>query len=295
MSFGDHLDELRRRMLKALAAILVAVLAMIPMHDQVLAIVVEPYRILWRDNFREYAEDLEQQERQGLLVEDYDKQFVAFIHKEKGRILDGTFPKPHLIPEMTGFRIPYELVAIGGLADFWTFMMAALVFAFAIASPVVVYQIWMFVAAGLYLKERKAFQRYFPFAMVLLISGVLFGYYLAVPYGLSFLIRLMNTGQVQPMLAVDQYFTILFALTTALGVVFELPLVMVALQRVGLVRHATYRKHWRVIVLCIFLVAAVFTPPDPFTMFLMAGPSLVLFILGLVLTWFGRQHEAPEP
>jgi Tat protein translocase TatC len=295
MSFGDHLDELRRRMLRALLAVLVCVLGMVPFHDEVLAIVVEPYRILWRANFQEYADQLEARAAAGTIVEEMERDYAAFVGREKQRILDGTFPFPQAIAEKTGFRIPYELVAVGGLEDFWTFMMAAFLFALAIASPVVIWQAWAFVAAGLYQKERTAFYRYFPFALGLLASGLAFGYFLAVPYGLTFLIRLMKTGQVQPLLAVGQYFTILFALTTAMGLVFQLPLVMVALQRVGLVRHRTYRKHWRWIVLGIFIGAALFTPPDPFTMMLMAIPTLVLYVLGLVLTHFGRRHEAPEP
>jgi len=93
------------------------------------------------------------------------------------------------------------------------------------------------------------------------------------------------------MLSVGQYFSLLFALTTAMGIVFQLPLVMMALQRVGLVRHQTMRKHWRAMVLCIFVAAAVFTPPDPFSMFLMALPTLLLYLLGLVLTWLWRRNE----
>ena len=97
----------------------------------------------------------------------------------------------------------------------------------------------------------------------------------------------------QPLLSVGQYFSFMFALTTALGVVFQLPLVMLAIQRVGLVRHKTMRKHWRTTVLLIFVVSAVLTPPDPVTQLIMAVPSLLLYLLGLVLTGMAQHREAP--
>jgi Tat protein translocase TatC len=175
----------------------------------------------------------------------------------------------------------------------WMFMMASLVFALTIAMPVVVWQVWAFVAAGLYKHERAVFYRYFPFMLLLAASGVAFGYFVVLPYSLGFLIGLMNPDQVGAMLSVGQYFTLLFALTAALGLVFQLPLVMMALQRVGLVTHRAFVKHWRITVLLIFVAAAVFTPPEPVSMLLMSAPMVVLYVVGLVLTWTGRKHEAP--
>src|SRR5262249_45692983 len=162
----------------------------------------------------------------------------------------------------------------GGVADFWTFLMASMVFAAVLAAPVVIWQAWAFVAAGLYVRERRVFHRFFPFMMVLLAAGVLFGCFFAVPYGLCFLIRLQGPGIVTSMLTVDNYFNFLFLLTTAMGLVFELPMVMVALQRIGLVRHRTFVKQWRYAVLSIFAIAMLITPPDPFSMLLMATPMM---------------------
>jgi sec-independent protein translocase protein TatC len=82
-------------------------------------------------------------------------------------------------------------------------------------------------------------------------------------------------------------------MTAAMGLVFQLPLVMVALQRVGLVTHRGFMKNWRMTVFVIFIAAAVFTPPDPVSMMLMAAPMVVLYALGLLLTWMGRTHEPP--
>lgn len=293
MAFGDHLDELRKRLFRSVLALVIAVVAMLPFHDEVQGIITEPYRILWRQAFLDHVSMLEQREVAGVLDADFGVEFLANCRKYKDTILAGEFAWPALLPDKTGFPVPYTLVAIGGLDDFWTFMMASFVFAFVMASPVVIWQVWAFIAAGLYEKERKVFHRYFPFAMVLLGAGVLFGYLYAVPYGLGWLVRMMKTDQVSALLGVSQYFTLLFTMTAALGIVFQLPMVMVALQRVGLVRHSTLAKNWRGIVLAIFVISAVITPPDPFSMLLMAGPTLLLYLIGLVLTSRGKRHEVP--
>ena len=304
MSFGDHLDELRKRLWRALIAVVVAVLSMMPFHNQVMAIVIEPYRVLWKQGFVTYLQNLEARAARGELDEKLhpgklnklyaDK--LVFCREHKDEILAGEYPLELAfeLPEKTGYRVPYELVAVGGVEDFWTFLMASMVFAAVLAAPVVIWQAWAFVAAGLYERERKVFYRFFPFMMVLLATGVLFGSLVAVPYGLGFLIRLQVPGLVSSMLTVGNYFNFLFMLTTAMGLVFQLPMVMVALQRIGLVRHRMYVKQWRYAVLGIFAIAMLITPPDPFSMMIMAVPMMGLYALGLVLTRFGRKHERPE-
>ena len=302
MSFGDHLDELRTRLVRSLIAMVIAITAVMPFKHEVTGIVIEPYRLQWRSGFERYIAALEVKEKAGELQpppadqpnRPYDKlgkKYLDFCRDNRASILDGTFAYPQVLVHETSYPVPYHLVATGGLEDMFAYMFASFMFALVLAAPVVVWQAWAFLAAGLYPKERAIFYRYFPFMVSLLIAGVLFGYWIALPYSLGFLIQLMDPSQVGAMLSVGQYFTLLFAMTAAMGVVFQLPLVMVALQRVGLVRHRTFLTHWRITVLCIFIAAAIFTPPEPVSMLLMASPMLLLYGLGLGLTFFGRRHE----
>ncbi len=293
MSFGDHLDELRTRLVRSLIAVFAAILVVLPFKDQVEGIVTEPYRVQWRIGFEGWVAQLEQEKKDGVLDEE-GQGFLDYCHQHRVAILAGDKKYKSLLPTRTGYPAPYTLAALGGLEDMWMYMMAALIFALTLAAPVVAWQAWAFVAAGLYPKERRLFYRYFPFMVGLSVAGVLFGYYVALPYSLGFLISLMNPDQVTPMLSVGQYFTLLFAMTAAMGVVFQLPTVMVALQRVGLVQHRAFVKHWRITVLVIFMSAAVFTPPDPVSMLLVSTPMVVLYLLGLVLTFLWRKHEAPQ-
>ena len=292
MSFGDHLDELRKRLIRSLIAIAVAILALLPFKGPVQEVIIEPYRVQWRAGFTRYVNELEAREVEGTL-DGEEKGFLTYCRENKAAILDGTKKATHRLPYTTGYPVPYSLFATGGLEDMMSFMWASLVFALVLAAPVVIWQAWAFIAAGLYKHERRVFYRYFPFMMALLLSGVAFGYWVALPYTLGFLLNIMDPSQVGALLSIGQFLTLLFAMTGAMGLVFQVPLVMIALQRVGLVTHRGFRKNWRMTVLIIFVAAAVFTPPDPVSMLLMSAPMLVLYGLGLVLTAFGRKHEAP--
>jgi len=294
MSFGDHLDELRRRLIRSLLIVAVAILGVMPFKTEVQAIVTEPYRVQWRIGFENWVEELERQEKAGELEGDAEgKRYLEYCRENREKILSGEKKYKHVLPIATGYVVPYTLVALGGLDDMFNYMFASILFALVLASPFVVWQAWAFIAAGLYQRERQLFYRYFPFMVGLCAAGVWFGYRLVLPFSLGFLISLMNPDQVGAMLSVGQYFTLLFALTCAMGLVFQLPLVMVALQRVGLVTHRAFVKHWRFTILAIFIAAAVFTPPEPVSMVLMAAPMVVLYALGLVLTRLGRRHEPP--
>jgi Tat protein translocase TatC len=281
----------------------IAVVAVLPFKGTVQDIIIEPYRVQWRQGFLEHIESLQAKiaaaEAGPVLAAPQQEQLrevrgfleYSLLHKEL--ILSGEKDFTYLLPVKTGYHVPYGLVSINVLDDAFAFMWAALVFALLLASPVVIWQLWAFVAAGLYPHERRIFYRYFPFMVVLMASGAAFGYFVALPYSVGFLIRWMNPEQVGAMLGIGQFLTLEFALTGAMGLVFQLPLVMVALQRVGLVSHRAFRRHWRMTILIIAIVAAVITPPDPVSMTLMGVPMVLLYGLGLVLTWFARHRDAP--
>jgi Tat protein translocase TatC len=297
MSFGDHLDELRRRLIRALLAIAVAVGVVMPFKTTVTNIVLEPYRLQWRQGFLGWERKLAAMEvdapATGVALDTETQHFLAYIREHREAILAGTTKYPWLLPQNTGYPVPYHLHAIGGLEEIMAFMWTSLLFALVLAAPVVIWQVWAFIAAGLYQRERTAFYRFFPFMMVLLAAGVAFGYFVGLPVSLGFLIGMMDPAQVTAVFSIGQYLNLLFGLTAAMGLMFQLPLVMLALQRVGLMTHAGYIKHWRITILVIFLVAAIVTPPEPVSMMMMASPMMLLYVLGLLLTRFGRRHEAP--
>jgi len=295
MSFGDHLEELRKRLMLSLAAVFVCVIGMLPFKSWITDLYVAPYRDMFRTGFVDHVEKvnsdvaaaggveaLRSQPGGELLIENYE-----FLRDYGDSILDRTYDFERFGPVIKrkgGYEVSYYLVATKPIEDFWTFMAASFLFSLLISGPFVIYQIWAFVSAGLYKRERAVVLRYLPGSALLFMMGGAFGYFVVVPYGLYFLVDLMNPGQVQPLITVSTYFSLLFMLTAALGLVFQLPVVMLVLEKTGLVSHQTFVKNWRYVILILFVIAAVFTPPDPFTQGMMAGPMVILYVCGLWLT-----------
>lgn len=295
MSFGDHLEELRKRLMLSLIAVFVGVIGMLPFKTWVTDVYVTPYRDMFRTGFAEHVKKvgvdvaeaggvsaLETQPGGEILLENYE-----FLQKYGDSILDGSYDFERYgtaIKRRGGYEVSYYLVATKPIEDFWTFMAASFLFSLLLSGPFVIYQIWAFISAGLYKTERSVILRYLPGSSVLFLMGVSFGFFVVVPYGLYFLVDLMNPGQVQPLITVSTYFSLLFMLTAALGLVFQLPVIMLVLVKTGLVSHQTLVKNWRYVILILFVCAAVFTPPDPFTQAMMAGPMVVLYVFGLWLT-----------
>jgi Tat protein translocase TatC len=294
MSFGDHLDELRKRVIKSLIAIVVAICVVLPFKQTVQEIIVGPYRAQWQVGFEAWIEKLQAQEDAGTIGKD-GEEFLRFCVERKETIYAGEYEFPQVLVNRTGYPVPYSLYATGGLEDILSFMWASLIFAFVLASPVVIWQVWAFIASGLFKNERAIFYRYFPFMVILIAAGVWFGYAVALPYSLGFLISMMDPSLVGALFSVGQFLTLLFMTTAAMGIVFQVPLVMLALQKVGLMRHKTFTKHWRMTILIIFCASAIFSPPEPVSMILMSLPMIVLYGLGLVLTAMAQKNESPLP
>jgi Sec-independent protein secretion pathway component TatC len=106
----------------------------------------------------------------------------------------------------------------------------------------------------------------------------------------------MDWTEVAPMFSVGQYFKFFFTLTVALGAVFQLPVAMRALHRVGILKLEMVLRYWRITVLAFFVISAMLTPPDPITQLLMVTPMLLLFVLGLFLMWNAdRKAKAATP
>jgi sec-independent protein translocase protein TatC len=232
MSFLDHLEELRWRLVKmGIAVILTSI----------------PCGIFWKRLFD-----------------------IVMVYP-----LNLADPKPHLI-----FTTPVEAVvvsfkiAIGG--------------GVILATPVIFYQIWRFVAPGLYTKERKVVLPMVFLSSISFIIGILFCYF-TLPLVLKFLTN-YAAYRLDPFFKVNDYFGFLFNFSLAFGAVFELPVVSFILARMGIINASFLLKHWRITIVIIAVVAAVLSPPDAFSMMVVAVPLLLLYVVSiLVVRLAGRK------
>lgn len=150
-----------------------------------------------------------------------------------------------------------------------------------LASPVIFYQIWRFVAPGLYQHEKKVLLPFSLLSSLFFLGGGAFGYFVVFPPAFAFLLGYANDF-LTPMPTVSEYFTLCLKLLIAFGVVFELPLFLVLLARVGLVDAAFLRRHRRYAILLAFVLAAILTPPDVASQLMMAVPIVILYEISIV-------------
>ncbi|HTQ62474.1 MAG TPA: twin-arginine translocase subunit TatC [Candidatus Solibacter sp.] len=153
-----------------------------------------------------------------------------------------------------------------------------------IASPWVLYQIWLFVAPALYKHERSAITGFLFSTVFLFLLGIAFGYFVSLPYVLKFLISFQ--GPVVPLINIDEYFDLILLVLLGLGLVFELPILIFFLTLFGIVTPEFLLKNFRYAILVIAILAAVLTPtPDATTMLLFMLVLVALYFVGVGVSW----------
>lgn len=169
---------------------------------------------------------------------------------------------------------------------FMIYIKAALVVGAIISSPMIFYYLWGFVAAGLYPHERKYVYMYLPFSVGLFISGVALAFFAVLRYVLEFLLDFNSALNVDLEPRLSYYISFVLLLPLGFGIAFQLPLVMLFLQRIGLIETSAYEKSWRIAVLVIAVLSMVLTPADPYSMILLMVPLVALYFLGIGLCRF---------
>ncbi len=198
----------------------------------------------------------------------------------KVQILD-VAKRPHKIA-MEKAGLSTELQVLSYQEGFYSYMKLCFITSAFLAYPIIIYQIWQFVSVGLYQKERRYVILFLPVSYAAFVVGGVFGYYLLIPYGLQFLIGILGPG-IQPIITMQQYVSFVFMLTVALGLVFQLPLVMLLLSKIGIITPAKFIAWRKYAILVIFIIAAIVTPPDPFTQVMTAIPMIILYELGILV------------
>jgi sec-independent protein translocase protein TatC len=188
------------------------------------------------------------------------------------------------------------LVFLAVTEAFWVQMKVALIAGLFIASPAILWQVWAFVAPGLHTKERKYAAPFVIVGSLLFICGGAFSLKVVTPYAITFMLSYSRPG-LQPMISIGSYIDFLLKFTVAFGAVFELPLALTLLARMGVVTPQVLARNRKYAVLGAFVAAAVLTPtPDMFNQTLMAGPLIILYEVGIIAARiFGKRKPAPEP
>jgi sec-independent protein translocase protein TatC len=177
---------------------------------------------------------------------------------------------------------------------FFTFLKTAFIGGLMLASPIIIYQFWMFIAPGLYDREKRLLLPILFLSILFFAGGALFAYFIVFPYGFQFFLS-FATDTIRPMPSMKEYLGFASKLLLAFGLIFELPLVVTFLAKLGIVSVDFLKKNRKYAILLIFVTAAVLTPPDVVTQFMMAVPLMALYevsILGARI--FGKKADATE-
>ncbi len=175
---------------------------------------------------------------------------------------------------------------------FMIYMKASLLAGLILFSPLIFRELWMFVAAGLYPHERRYVYIFLPFSVALFICGALLAFFAAFPPVLHFLFSFNDWLGIQPETRISEWLSLVLFLPLAFGIGFQLPLVMLFVNRIGLVSIETFWKSWRIAILVIFILAPILNPsPDPYSMMLIAGPMTILYFGGILLCQYTSRRK----
>lgn len=177
-----------------------------------------------------------------------------------------------------------SLISISMAGQFSTHIWTSIIAGLILASPYVIWEFWRFIKPALYETERKHSTGAVLAMTALFVSGVLFGYYLIVPLSIDFLGAYSISSEVTNQINVLSYIGTVTTVTLATGVVFELPVFVYFLSRVGILTPAFMRKYRRHAYVVLLIVSAIITPPDVFSQVLVCVPLVILYELGIVIS-----------
>lgn len=186
------------------------------------------------------------------------------------------------------YTTPSELLTV--------YIQLSLILAVTICSPITVYQVWAFIEKGLYEKEKKAILFTLIFGVVFFIIGVAFCYFMVLPTTLEFFVRIA-IEEVSSMLSIQSYVSFVNMMLLAFGLVFEMPVIIFLLSKLGIIKPAFLKKNRGIIIVAIFVFASIITPPDVISQLMLGIPMVILLefsILICTLVYKGKKKEELE-
>ena len=334
MSFLEHLDELRSRLVRIALFVMLAFVLCWAFSDKIYNFLQVPVRAAMIQANRESRINL-QDATVGSLADYLDKE-VAFVFTAETKIGNALIPvgttiqvrvepsadgvpnlvttSPWVINTATviseGFRIPRQLYLTSNIylspdnrlvvptvqGAFNLYIKVAFYAAIFFAVPFILIQVWGFVAPGLYPHEKKYAAPIILMASIFFLTGCAFAYYIAFPRAANFLLGVAAGGNLRPLVTADDYFDLIITIMLGLGIVFEIPTVTFFAARLGLVTPRLLMKVWRYAVVAIFILAAVLSPTtDVPNLLVFAAPMLLLYFLSVGIAWvFHRKRQTEE-
>lgn len=254
MSFFDHIEVLRKHLLRSLAVITVFTCFAFYFSD-----------FIWGT----------------IIMGPKDPSF--WTYRMMCKLVDA-FPSV-VGPEFCITKIDAKLINTEMSGQFTLQMNSGIMVGLILGVPYLLFEIWLFIKPALLEEERKSASGFVFFASLLFMAGIMFGYYLIAPLSINFLINFTVDPEIQNTITVDSYLSTVLTLTLGSGIIFQLPVVIFVLSKLGVMTPQFMRKSRRYAAVLILVVAAVVTPTaDPYTMMIVALPLFLLYELSIMIS-----------
>jgi sec-independent protein translocase protein TatC len=312
MSLGDHIEELRGRLILAITGLLIGTGICLLFGTRIIKFIEKPYSKVFltpdekpkteEEKTLKLIQDL-LDNTQRKLADDQntptiDPNTEEFVRKYCTNVFLTLINDPNytaLKPSTDRKSLTRRLQILSPAAGFISYIKIALMAGLILSSPWVFYQIWMFVAAGLYAHEKKYVHTAVPFSATLFITGALFFLFVVAPLTLGFLVKFNESVlDAWSNFTFADYISFITMLMLVFGVAFQTPVAIFFLNRTGLVSIQALRKSRKFVILIIVIVAAMATPPDVISQVTLAIPLYFLFELGIILSVFAERRRKSQ-
>ena len=310
MSLGDHLEELRGRLILAFSGLLIGAVICLCFGSQIIKFVEKPYRDLYKtedaesstDNTIELIENRFNDIRQKLANDpntpNVGRETEEFVYMFCKEVLVALSNDPNFTtksPSTDQQSLSPRLQILRPADGIISYIKIALISGLLLSSPWVFYHVWMFVAAGLYPHEKKYVHTAVPFSAALFVTGALFFVLIVAPLTLKFLVK-FNEGVLgaRSNFTFADYISFITMLMLIFGVAFQTPIAIFFLTKTGLVSIDGLRKSRKFVLLGIFILAAMATPPDVISQVTLAIPLYALFEIGILLSHFSQKKREKQ-
>ncbi len=279
-----HLVELRKRLGLSVLSVFIAFIVAFTFHEAILAWVTAPLNIAL-----EQVAEISKKAAEGMVTtHQVGGAFFVALKVSFFAALLGSITVSYYNRTMVGYYDTDMFSVLLQFAIFYSFFAALLG-----ALPYILYQIWLFVAPGLYSNEKKMVLPFVIGGTVMFAVGVLFAYYVVTPFGFQFLIT-FGSFLYTPLINIEDYVGFFTKIMMGFGIAFELPVFAYFLALLGLVTDKTLKDFFKYAVVLIFILAALLTPPDVLTQLLMAAPLVLLYGVSILIVRMVNPHIEDE-
>ncbi|MBY8910155.1 twin-arginine translocase subunit TatC [Salinicoccus roseus] len=230
-------------------------------------------------------------------LEELRKRLLIVMYFFVGALIIGFFLSKPLIYQMQNapWAESIQMHAFQVTDPLKIYLLVIVIIGLVVVLPVIMYQLWAFVAPGLYGNERKLTLSYIPIVMILMLIGMAFGYFVLVPYIIQFTFDLSEDMGIETTIGINQYFGFLFRTVLPFGVIFQMPILVLFLTQLGLLTPMFLKKNRKYAYFILLVIAALIAPPDLMTHIMLTIPMIVLYEISIYISKIGyRRHLKAE-